>query len=111
MVAAGYLIRQARRAVGLTQTELASRLGTTQSAIARLEAPLSNPRLETFERALAATGHTLEASLVRTGFTNVDETLIAGNLRRDPAERLSRFEEFYAGVRELAPTVRSAGGS
>jgi transcriptional regulator with XRE-family HTH domain len=111
VLAAGYLIREARRAVGLTQAELATRLRTTQSAIARLEAPRSNPRLDTFERALSATGHTLEASLVHTGFANVDETLIAGNLRRDPAERLSQFEDFYASIRQLAPTVRHAGGS
>jgi ribosome-binding protein aMBF1 (putative translation factor) len=40
----------AREEAGLTQTEVARRMGTTQSAIARFESGDSDPRLSTVER-------------------------------------------------------------
>ena len=40
----------ARRAAGLTQAELAGKVGTTQSAIARLESGAVTPTLETLSR-------------------------------------------------------------
>jgi predicted transcriptional regulator len=46
----------ARRRVqlGLSQTVVAARMGTSQSAVARLEAGRSDPRLSTLERYAAA---------------------------------------------------------
>ncbi len=46
----------ARRAAGLTQTELAERMGTKQSAISRIEAGRQLPSLEMLERFARATG-------------------------------------------------------
>ncbi|MGH9304094.1 MAG: helix-turn-helix domain-containing protein [Acidimicrobiales bacterium] len=40
--------------LGLTQTEVAARMGTSQSAVARLEAGRSDIRLSTLERYAAA---------------------------------------------------------
>jgi transcriptional regulator with XRE-family HTH domain len=50
--------RLARRRVelGLSQTVVAARMGTSQSAVARLEAGRSDPRLSTLERYAAALG-------------------------------------------------------
>jgi len=48
--ALGLRVKRLRIAAGLSQSELASRLGTTQSAVARLEAGRSEPRLRTLER-------------------------------------------------------------
>ncbi|HSH31050.1 MAG TPA: helix-turn-helix domain-containing protein [Candidatus Saccharimonadales bacterium] len=45
----GQQLRQRRLAYGLSQTELARWAGTTQSAIAKLEAGLANPTLSTLE--------------------------------------------------------------
>lgn len=50
----GRQIRELRQAQGLTQSQLASRMGTTQSVVARLEAGGSKPTLGTLERAAAA---------------------------------------------------------
>lgn len=55
---------KARMAAGLTQTELAERIGTTQSAVARLEGGGVSPSLATLRRYAEATGTTLQVSLV-----------------------------------------------
>ena len=56
---------RARVAAKLTQTELAERLGTTQSAVARLEGGRVSPSLATLRRYAAATGTRLTVSLER----------------------------------------------
>jgi len=45
-----------RKAIGLSQTEVAARMGTSQSAVARLEAGEADVRLSTIERYAAAVG-------------------------------------------------------
>jgi ribosome-binding protein aMBF1 (putative translation factor) len=45
-----------RQTAGLSQTEVAARMGTSQSAIARLEAGTSDVRASTLERYAAAVG-------------------------------------------------------
>jgi transcriptional regulator with XRE-family HTH domain len=45
-----------RRSAGLSQTEVAARMGTSQSAVARLEAGEADVRLSTLERYAAAVG-------------------------------------------------------
>jgi transcriptional regulator with XRE-family HTH domain len=46
----------ARRRLGLSQTEVAARMGTSQPAVARLESGESDARLSTIERYAAALG-------------------------------------------------------
>jgi ribosome-binding protein aMBF1 (putative translation factor) len=48
-----------RTRAGLTQTELARRMGTTQSSIARIESGDSLPTLDMLSRLAHATGSTL----------------------------------------------------
>ncbi len=103
------ILIQARNAAGLTQTALAQRLGTTQSAVARLESPTANPRVATLERALRACDHQLEFH-ARPVRSSIDETLVFENLRISPGERIKRFETAYAGIREIALAGRSARG-
>jgi transcriptional regulator with XRE-family HTH domain len=52
-----------RRSLGLSQTEVAARMGTSQSAVARLEAVAGDVRLSTLERYAEAVGRTLRWSL------------------------------------------------
>ncbi len=49
-------VSMARARSGLTQGEIAQRMGTTQSAVARLESGRSRPSMRTLERYAAATG-------------------------------------------------------
>jgi ribosome-binding protein aMBF1 (putative translation factor) len=54
----------ARARAGLTQEELAERMGTSQSAIARLESGRSRPSTTTLAKLAAATGTKLRVSFV-----------------------------------------------
>jgi transcriptional regulator with XRE-family HTH domain len=57
------LIR-ARKSAGLTQAELAERMHTTQSAIARMESGTLPARFDTLQRYAEATGNRLEIAFV-----------------------------------------------
>jgi ribosome-binding protein aMBF1 (putative translation factor) len=55
----GRLVRELaeqRQAVGLSQTAVAARMGTSQSAVARLESGIGDVRASTLERYAAAVG-------------------------------------------------------
>ncbi|MES2434402.1 MAG: helix-turn-helix transcriptional regulator [Pseudomonadota bacterium] len=54
----------ARAAAGLTQEALAERMGTTQSAIARLEGGRVSPSVETLRRYAKAVGKRLRVEMV-----------------------------------------------
>lgn len=87
----GELVAKVRKGERLTQEQLARRIGTTQSAIARLEAGSSNPTLWTVEKALRACGHSLEPR-ARALEDSVDETMIAHALKMTPEQRLANHD-------------------
>lgn len=65
-VALGDLIRELREAQGFTQAQLAKKVGTTQSAIARIEdANYAGQKLSTIAKIAAALGHRVEVNLVK----------------------------------------------
>lgn len=97
---AATVIRRARTTSGLTQAQLATRLGTTQSAIARLERPGSNPRISTLSDLLAATGHRLELRPVRRT-ASVDETQLRTRLALTPRQRLDAFMASQRNLTQL----------
>ena len=86
----GTLIREARRRAGLTQLELAARLGTTQSAIARLERGATEPSFERVVDALKACGFDLVPRLLPSDDT--DWSVASTNLRVDPDTRVRRHQ-------------------
>jgi predicted transcriptional regulator len=51
---------KARQESDLSQTEIAARMGTSQSAVARLESGVLDARLSTLERYAAALGQTVD---------------------------------------------------
>ena len=99
MARAAELLKRVRTDAGLTQAELARRLGTTQTAIARLERWDANPRLATLDRAMRATGHRLQLEAVPAA-TDVDEDQMAAHLQMTPAERARAHEAAYHNLRE-----------
>ena len=105
MSQAATLIRAARAQAGLTQAELAARLGMTQAAVARLERPQSNPRLSTLARVIAATGQQLDLGL---GGRQVRRSTSADRerLRLTPAERLASFQASQAAMSDLRGKAR-----
>jgi ribosome-binding protein aMBF1 (putative translation factor) len=66
----GQLVRELaerRQAAGLSQTEVAARMGTSQSAVARLESGTADVRASTLERYAAAVGGQITWKLNRPG--------------------------------------------
>lgn len=60
-------ILKARTEAGLTQAELAQRIGTTQSAVARMETAIGkhSPSIATLKRYASALGYRLQLRLVK----------------------------------------------
>ena len=56
------VMAKARQRAGLSQAELAKRMKTTQSAVARLESGRGRPSTRTLDRFAKATGHRLKIS-------------------------------------------------
>ena len=95
------LLKGARREAGLTQAELAGRLGISQAAVAKLERPGANPAIATLDDALREAGQQLVliTEPVRPG---IDETLVFEQLRLSPEQRLAQLESMYEWGRELS---------
>lgn len=55
----GFELTGARRKAGLTQREVAERMGTTQSAVSRVESGTAEPSLDFVERYARAVGETI----------------------------------------------------
>jgi transcriptional regulator with XRE-family HTH domain len=66
-------ILKARAEAGLTQAQVAARIGTTQSVVARLESDIGkhSPSIATLKRYASALGYRLQVRLVKDrGLTN-----------------------------------------
>lgn len=59
------LIVECRAVAGYSQAELARRAGTSQSTVSAYESGAKSPAVNTLERLLAATGHSLELTASR----------------------------------------------
>lgn len=98
------LVKEARRRAGLTQRELADRLGTTQSAIARLERGGAAPSYERVADTVRACGMDLVPQLLPPD--DADWSVASTNLALDPDARVRRHQAALrfaiAGRRALA---------
>ena len=112
----GQLVTDARLRAGLSQRELAERAGTSQSAVARIEAGAVSPSLETVRRLVSACGFDLQWSLVPRGEggsdpvveaykRDVDRTLLRENLRKTVEQRLADMEAFRKFAEQLRRAV------
>ena len=99
-MSAADLIREARLQAGLTQQQLAARLGVSQAAVAQLEGARANPTIATLERALRATDHRLELRLLAVE-PSVDISLLREALRMTPAERIATSERLTRDAEQI----------
>jgi transcriptional regulator with XRE-family HTH domain len=109
MASAAALIRTSRKAAGLTQAELARRVKVTQPVIARLEREGANPRLETLDKVIAATGRSLE--LGAGPAAGIDETMLVADLKLTADERLRAFESMYDFAKRFGGAALRSNGS
>jgi transcriptional regulator with XRE-family HTH domain len=84
----GSLVREAGPRANQTQAELAARLDTTQSAIARLERGTNEPAFARVIAAVRACGWELVPRL--TAVDDSDWSVASGNLLVDADERVRR---------------------
>jgi transcriptional regulator with XRE-family HTH domain len=95
------LIREARRRAGLTQADLAKRVGTSQPAIARYERARAMPDIDTLHRIVEACG--LELRLALANPDPQREAAQRAALERTVEERLqanSRQAELVHALRD-----------
>jgi transcriptional regulator with XRE-family HTH domain len=102
------LVRSARTEAGLTQAELAQRLGTTQTAVSRLERRGANPTVATLRKALTAADHRLELAAVPSP-SSVDLPQLIRHMKITPGERLAAHQTAYDGMRKLVGKRRPRG--
>ncbi len=104
MDAPGTVIRRRRLEHGLTQAQVALRVGTTQTALSRLERGDLSPTVATIQRILFVLGETCDLD-VRRLVGDHDRAHLSDLLARTPAERL----ELAMGWNRLAGEVAAAG--
>lgn len=102
----GDLVRERRRAHGLTQAQLALRAGTTQAALSRLEAGGLSPTAATVDRLLFVMGEGLDVTARRLDH-DADSAHLRAQRRRSPGERL----ELAMSWNKLAGEVAAAGAA
>ena len=93
------MIREARLRSKLTQQDLADRLGTSQSVIARWESGHRSPTVETLLRAVRACG--LDVSMSVVGYDRDHERMIRQNLALSPGARLDKMIKDRRGIEDL----------
>ena len=100
-------MREARRRANLTQRELADRVGTTQSAIARIERGATEPSYDRVRQILEACGFELIPRIVP-----IDDSgwsVASTNLRLTPEERVRNHQAWVRLIREGREALARAG--
>ena len=97
---AGSLILTARLKMGLTQRDLAARLGVSQPTVAAYESGRRQPTLPTLMRMLSAAGFDLELGLA--AHDDHDEVLESLERTRSPADQ----ERWRSYQREIVRAAR-----
>jgi transcriptional regulator with XRE-family HTH domain len=97
---AAHLVRSARDAAGLSQTQLAERIGTTQPVVSRWERGHDEPRLSTLARIARACDLRLD---VRLSADAVDRAQIRQQLALSPEERLASVVNLSRTLADLRP--------
>jgi transcriptional regulator with XRE-family HTH domain len=100
------LLKEARRRAGLTQRELAERLGTTQSSIARIESGVVSPTFATLRSAIEACGFEIRVGLGEPDLET--DSLFNQTLALSPAERIRQAARVVRFGRRLQEARRTS---
>jgi transcriptional regulator with XRE-family HTH domain len=103
-----HLVREARKRAGLSQAELARRVGTTQSVISRLERGATAPSMQTISDLLRACGFDLEVRVVP--HDDSDWSLVQQNLRLSPSRRVGQLARTVRFIQTARQAERSGAG-
>lgn len=103
----GELLREARRRHGVSQSRLATRAGTTQSAISRIERDRVSPSIETLRELLYLLGEDLKIGARKRDW-GIDHTLVDERLALTPAQRVDYGLAFAKQAIEISPNVRKS---
>lgn len=101
----GRLLRDARRRHSVSQARLATRSGTTQSAISRIESDRISPSVETLRSLLHLLGEDLVLS-TRERDSGIDRAMIRERLSLTPDERAEYGRAMADQLIESAPGWR-----
>jgi transcriptional regulator with XRE-family HTH domain len=104
----GLLIREARRRAGLTQRELAQRLGTSHAAVARWEKGVVRPSWDAVMAAVRQAGLDLQVRLVEAD--EHDLVLAHERLLRSPRDRLTDLAAMAAFIERGRRVAAQARG-
>lgn len=99
-------MREARRRAALTQSQLAARAGTTQSAVARLESGRTSPSFDTVVRLVRLCGFRLDVAL--EAYDDTDVAQAEALLRLSVDERVDHVLSAVAFAHELRDAHRAA---
>ncbi len=101
----GQLLREARKAHGISQKQLAMRASTAQSAISRIERGRVSPSVATLSELLYLLGEDLTLGSEQRD-SGIDRTLNAERLKLSPSERLEYGRAFANQVIANSPLPR-----
>lgn len=101
------VIKVARKRAGLTQAELAWRVGTTQSAVARWEAGDRDPGFETLQRLIRACDLDLSIALNLADSHDLGLALRTREMR--PGMRVEHMLDWTRKLQEFVGSVRRVG--
>jgi transcriptional regulator with XRE-family HTH domain len=102
----GDIILEARRRAGLTQADLAARLGIPRSQIGRWERYEVLPSFERLREIVRACGLELTYGLANADLEEHDLTLIRRSLSRPPSERFAQSAADAAAIYGLWSRAR-----
>jgi transcriptional regulator with XRE-family HTH domain len=106
--AGGALIREARLRAGISQRELAGRLGTSQSLVARWESGRVAPSFDAVLRSIRACGFELDYSIAT--YDHEHDLHIAENRKLPALERVQRVVQAHRALDELTSLARQSDG-
>ena len=97
---AAQIIREARLKAGLTQTELAERLGRERAQVARWEISGQEPSFENLQAVVEACGFTLKVEIAEREQTPALDAELEASLPHAPQQRVQALLERLGGARD-----------